>query len=102
MRIKSVFNFSFHRNFHAKKSFLFMIIVLGLLLYYVFSRPKKKNFESITFELNSAFNNVTGYTTAIIPNIIHFIIFSSKTINFVTFLCISAALKVSTELVIYV
>uniref|UniRef100_A0A1B6EA26 Alpha-1,4-N-acetylglucosaminyltransferase n=2 Tax=Clastoptera arizonana TaxID=38151 RepID=A0A1B6EA26_9HEMI len=71
------------RKVCKKIYFLFAIFILGWIII-IFTINQSKVGVSRSFSMKEA----------MVPNIVHFIIFNKNTINFVTFLCISAALKI--------
>lgn len=62
-----------------------------LLIIYLIPTPRKHYNDPQMFD---KFNNETGMDYAIIPNIVHYVIFNNQTIDFVSFLSIVSAIKV--------
>lgn len=71
------------------KLLIFILFISILLLYYMKKMVKTAEMKSVMDFTN--FNNVTGTRTMIVPNLIHFIHFDLKDLDFVTFICILSA-----------
>ncbi|KAI5705201.1 hypothetical protein M8J75_012939 [Diaphorina citri] len=68
----------------------FITLCLVLLIIYLIPTPRKHYNDPQMFD---KFNNETGMDYAIIPNIVHYVIFNNQTIDFVSFLSIVSAIK---------
>ncbi|XP_046675634.1 uncharacterized protein LOC124364305 [Homalodisca vitripennis] len=69
-----------------KLLFVVILILVLIILYYLQNNDDKFTFDS--------FNNVTGSPYKIIPNTVHYIIFGSSSLNFISFLSVVSAIKV--------
>lgn len=70
--------------------YLLFVCVLSLIILWFLSKNKMNQFSL------ESFDNITGSPFKIVPNTVHYIIFSSSTLNFISFLSLVSAIKVST------
>ena len=73
-----------------RNKLLFLVISIMLTIIYFYNLRTKLLFDNQTFDFTN-FNNDIGSRKLIVPNIVHFIQFDMKTLNFVTFICLLSA-----------
>ncbi|XP_054284073.1 uncharacterized protein LOC129000983 [Macrosteles quadrilineatus] len=69
-----------------KYLFLLIIIIVLIISLSSYRKPKAFSFDS--------FNNITGVPYKIIPNTVHYVLFGSTSLNFISFLSIISVIKV--------
>lgn len=70
-------------------------LILGVIVLIITMFVNKNDVE-LPFE---SFNNVSGSPFKIVPNTVHFVIFGSSRLSFISFLSLVSAIKVSSNFV---
>lgn len=69
-----------------------IVFILFLLILLLIVISFKQKTDSFSFD---SFNNITGSPYKIIPNTVHYVMFGTSSLNFISFLSLVSVMKVS-------